>query len=162
MSTTTQRASPHSAIYYAILIVGLTVVAFVFGFGLYAMTYSLSSSQSTNIVNGMITVSADSYNYYQFSLPQGATNVHLQGSFYAAGGSGNDIEVIVLDPTGFINWRNGHTVNCYYSSGQLTTSSFDVILPSGAGNYYLVYSNTFSLFSQKNVNTQVNLNYDGN
>ena len=119
----------------------------------------LSSPHSTNIVNGMITINAGSYNYYEFTLPQGATNVQLQGNFYAAGGSGNDIDVVVMNPTSFINWKNGHTVNCYYSSGQLTTSTFNVNLPSDAGTYYLVYSNTFSLFSQKNVNTQVNLNY---
>jgi hypothetical protein len=62
-----------------------------------------------------------------------------------------------MDSINFINWENGHTANTYYNSGQLT-SSISATLPSG-GTYYLVYDNTFSVISQKNVNTQANLSY---
>jgi hypothetical protein len=118
-----------------------------------------ADTHATNIVNGLITVNAGYYEYYPFYVPSGAANVQIQGGFTASGGSGNDIVVMIMDSTSFINWRNGHQVNVYYNSGQLTTSNFDVSLPSGSGSYYLVYSNTFSLISQKNVNTQVNLSY---
>jgi hypothetical protein len=120
---------------------------------------TLPSTHTVNIVNGLITVNANSYEYYQFNVPPGATNVQVQGSFTASGGLGNDIAVLIMDSTDFINWQNGHQTSAYYSSGQLTTSNFDVSLPSGSGTYYLVYSNTFSIISQKNVNTQANLGY---
>jgi competence protein ComGC len=116
-------------------------------------------TKSVNIVNGLITVNANSYEDYQFTLPSSATNVHVSGSFTASGGSGSDIIVYIMDSTEFTNWSTGHQVSTYYNSGQLTTSSFDVALPNGAGTYYVVYDNTYSLLSQKNVNTQVNLNY---
>ncbi|MGA2308201.1 MAG: hypothetical protein ABSG57_01470 [Candidatus Bathyarchaeia archaeon] len=117
------------------------------------------STHTVNIVNDLITVNANDYEYYPFYVPSGATNVQVQGSFTASGGSGNDIEVLIMGSTDFINWQNGHQASAYYDSGQLTTSSFDVPLPSGQGTYYLVYSNTFSIISQKNVNTQANLSY---
>lgn len=120
---------------------------------------TLPSTHTVNIVNGLITVNAGNYEHYQFYVPSGATNVQVQGSFTASGGSGNDVVVLIMDSTDFINWQNGHQVSVYYDSGQLTTSSFDVSLPSGSGTYYLVYSNTFSIISQKNVNTQANLSY---
>jgi hypothetical protein len=122
---------------------------------------TLPSTHTVNIVNGLITVNANEYEYYQFYVPSGATNVRVQGSFTASGGSGNDVAVLIMDSTDFINWQNGHQASAYYSSGQLTTSSFDAPLPSGSGTYYLVYSNTFSIISQKNVNTQANLSYTG-
>lgn len=120
----------------------------------------IQSTHTVNIVNDLITVKANDYDYYQFYVPLGAANVQVQGSFTASGGSGNDIAVLIMDSTDFINWQNGKKAGTYYSSGQLTTSSFDVPLPSGLGTYYLVYSNTFSIISQ-NVNTQVILSYTG-
>jgi len=119
-------------------------------------TTTTQTTISTNVVNGVITVSAGSYQDYQVSVPSGALSAKLSGSFTASGGSGNDIIVLVLDQTSFTNWQNGHQVSAIYNSGQLTTSSFSVSLPAG-GTYYLVYSNTFSTFSSKNVNTQANL-----
>jgi type II secretory pathway pseudopilin PulG len=117
------------------------------------------STQTFNIVNSLITVNAGDYEYYQLYVPSGATNVQVQGSFTASGGFGNNIEVLIMDTTDFINWQTGHQANAYYDSGQLTTSNFDVHLPSGSATWYLVYSNTFSFNSQKNVNTQANLSY---
>jgi hypothetical protein len=119
----------------------------------------LPSTHTVSIVNGLITVNAGEYEYYQFYVPPGATNVHVRGSFTASGGSGNDIAVLIMDSTEFSNWQNGHQAGAYYDTSQLTTSSFDVPLPSGSGTYVLVYSNTFSFISQKNVNTQANLSY---
>jgi len=119
----------------------------------------LPSTQTVNIVNGLITVNPHDYESYQFNVPSGATNVQVQGSFTASGGSGNDIEVLVMDSTDFINRQNGNQASAYYDSGRLTASNFDVPLPSGLGSYYLVYSNTFSIISQKDINTQANLSY---
>jgi hypothetical protein len=119
----------------------------------------LQTTHTVNIVNGLITVNPNDYKSYQFNVSSGATNVHVQGNFTASGGSGNDVAVLIMDLTDLINWQNGNQASAYYNSSQLTTSSFNVPLPSGLGTYYLVYSNTFSITSQKNVNTQANLSY---
>jgi hypothetical protein len=138
----------------------LALVVFIIGVtAAITVIRSQPSTNVVNIVNGLATVNAQGYEYYSFYAPSGATNVHVQGSFTASGGSGNDIIVYIMDSTSFVNWENGHQVGVYYNSGQMTTAHFDVPLPSDSGSYYLVYSNKFSLFSQKNVNTQVNLIY---
>lgn len=124
-------------------------------------TTETTTGVTTNIVNGNIGVSAGQYQDYQVTVPAGAYNAQLTGSFRASGGSGNDIIVYVLDQTNFVNWQNGHQVSAEYNSGQLTTSTFSLNLPA-SGTYYLVYSNTFSTFSSKTVNTQANLAYTQN
>ena len=113
---------------------------------------------SSNVVNGLISVGAGQYEDYQITVPDGASNVQLTGNFQASGGSGNDIIVLVMDQTDFVNWQNGHQASAFYNSGQLTTATISASLP-GSGTYYLVYSNAFSTFSSKNVNTQANLAY---
>lgn len=107
-----------------------------------------------NIANGVIPVGAGNYNYYQFSVP---TQASISGDFTAFGGSGNDILVVILDETAYINWINGHSVSTYYNSGQMTTGSITVSVPKG--NYYLIYSNKFSVVSNKNVKTNVDVSY---
>lgn len=84
--------------------------------------------------------------------------MQLSGTFTASGGSGNDIIVLVMGATDYVNWENEHQASTYYDSGQITTGGFNVILPS-SGTYHLVYSNQFSIISTKNVNTQANLAY---
>jgi len=118
----------------------------------------LPSQHTENVVNGLITVGARNYNDYEFTVPSGASGVSVSGSFTASGGSGNDIEVLVMDSTDFVNWSNGHTASAYYDSGQETTGSISASLPAGA-TYYLVYSNMFSILSSKDVQTTVNLVY---
>lgn len=113
---------------------------------------------TVNIVNGLITVPAGGYESYEFTVPACASYGTVSGSFTASGGSGNDIRVYIMNQTSFINWENGHTVPVYYSSGQLTTATIRATLPGGT-TYYLVYDNTFSVFSSKNVQTTVNLYY---
>jgi hypothetical protein len=65
-----------------------------------------------------------------------------------------------MDQANFVNWQNGHQASAYYDSGQLTTGTISASLPS-SGTYDLVYSNAFSTFSSKNVQTTVNLYYLG-
>ncbi len=128
--------------------------------GTFTILRTATTPHSTNIVNGLITVPAGSYEYYQFAPPASSTGISVSGSFTASGGSGNDIVVLVMDETNFVNWRNGHQASAYYNSGQLTTGTISASLPT-SGTYYLVYSNTFSVFSSKNVQTTADLSYYG-
>jgi len=86
-------------------------------------------------------------------------NCILKGSFVASGGSRNDIIVLLLDQTNFMNWKNGHQAFAVYNSGQTTAG--DIELPiSESGNYYLVLNNTFSIISKKAVNVQLSAIYN--
>jgi hypothetical protein len=62
-----------------------------------------------------------------------------------------------MSSTNYTNWSNYHPVTPLYNSGQLTTASYTVSL--GVGTYYVVYDNSYSVISAKNVATLVNLVY---
>lgn len=113
---------------------------------------------SQSIANGQITVGARGYWRYSIRITDDMLNAHLTGSFNAAGGSGNDVEVAILDAGEWPNWENGHETSVRYSSdGKKTTGTFDVILE--LGTYILVFNNRFSLVNSKLVGLQVDLNY---
>jgi hypothetical protein len=115
--------------------------------------------QVQNLVNGMITVKAGAYYYQAFSINLATMrNVTVNGSFMASGGSGSDIIVYILDELSFTNWSTGHQVNTIYNSGQLTVANINTSI-SVSGKYYLVFDNTFSTFSSKDVTTKVDLNW---
>jgi len=111
-----------------------------------------------NIVNGIIGVQAGGYQAYPFFVPSGSTDVSVRGNFEASGGSGNDIRVFIVDSQSFINWKNRHQVSAYYSSGQLTTDTLNVSVPTGK-QMYLIFDNSFSIFTDKQVRTTIDLIY---
>lgn len=110
--------------------------------------------KTETIIDGIVTIDAGKYANYQFSIPYHAS---VTGDFAASGGSGNDIRVIILDETSYNNWINGNSVSEYYDSGQETTGKIYATLSKG--NYYLIYSNTFSTVSTKNIKTKVDITY---
>jgi hypothetical protein len=120
----------------------------------------LAKQQHTeNISDSTLAVNATGFSSFKLVVPPGASNVHLQGSFGANGGFGNDIEVYVLSEQDFINWDNGHASKTLYNSGKVTVGTLDVVLPDNAGTYYLVFSNKFSLLTRKGVRVIANLTY---
>ncbi|SMH71336.1 hypothetical protein [Candidatus Nitrosotalea okcheonensis] len=116
------------------------------------------TQHTASLVNDMVHVNAHTYTYYTFSAPSGSTNAYVSGKFTAGGGSGNDIRVFIMDDQNFINWRNGHQSNVYYNSGQETVGNINANIPSGQ-TLYLIYDNTFSVLSSKEVSTDVSLTY---
>lgn len=162
--TTPQRNSTmsHTARNVAIAIAVLLVIIIAVVVAVSLMNSNggsiIPTTHTTNIVNGLVTVNANSYEYYTFTVPSGASNIQVSGSFTASGGSGNDIKVYVFDQSDFVNWQNGHAASAYYQSGQTTTGTISATLPS-SGTYVLVYDNTFSIISQKNVNTEADFSY---
>jgi len=111
-----------------------------------------------NVVNATISVGAMDHAAYRVAVGESQKDPHIVGSFRASGGMGNDIKVFIMTETDYVNWANGHQGSTFYSSGQLTTSSFDVG-PLSPGNYRVVFDNSFSTFSRKNVSTRVDLKY---
>jgi hypothetical protein len=152
-----EKDKSHVARNNAIAVLSLIIILLVIA-GFWLGWWNRPTRYVSNLVNGLLTVNAGSYEYYSFTVPSGASDIQVSGSFTASGGSGNDIRIYILDSTSFVNWKNGHSVSTYYNSGQMTTGTITATLPSG-GTYYLVYDNTFSWFSQKNVNTWATLSY---
>jgi hypothetical protein len=106
-----------------------------------------------------IAVNANGYYFFKLEVPQGATGSHLQGTFTASGGNGNDIEAYLLSEADFENWKNGHAANTYYNSGKVTVGNISVNLPPDGTTFYLVFNNKFSLLSPKNVQVNAALTY---
>jgi len=163
-----QRRSDTGIIVVVIVaIVLVAVIGSVFLLGFYtpinigstsSSNHSVPTQRASNIVHGVITVPAGSYTSYTVDLPTGSFNVIVSGSFTASGGSGNDIQVFIMDKVNFDNWLNGHQYYAPYNSGQTTTGSINAALPGGVA-YYLVYSNRFSTVSSKSIDTNVNVSY---
>jgi hypothetical protein len=112
------------------------------------------------------TIGSGKYLYFKFTIPPQSSEVHMQGRFEASGGSGNDVEVVVVTEDAFTNWQNHHSVPTYYNSGRVTVGSVDARLPSTIGNpgepatYYLIFNNAFSVFSNKAVSADITLHYN--
>jgi hypothetical protein len=106
---------------------------------------------TVNIGQGALSVAALHFAFYTLSVPAGAHDVHVQGHFQATGGTGNDIEVFLLNDEQFTNWKNGHATPTYYNSGKTTVGDVQTALPAGVGTYYLVFNNKFSALTAKAV-----------
>ena len=111
------------------------------------------------IGTGTLTANPANYTFYPLEVPVGATNVRMQGHFSASGGAGNDVEVFLMNQDEYTNWQNRHATGTFYKSGRVTVGDVNVTLPEGAGKYYLVFNNRFSLFSQKVVAQNITLTY---
>ena len=143
------------------IVIGIDIAAviialFIFGF-VPGTHHSIIPIQHTLIiVNSMVRVEPAQYGYYTFTVPSDASNASVSGTF-AVGGSKNDIKVSILDEQNFINFKNSHQVNAYYST-QGTAGNISVNVPSNQ-TLYLVYDNTFYNISSKEITTSVSLTY---
>lgn len=111
------------------------------------------------ITNSSTTPKPLTYLSFKFAVPQFATQVSVDGHFGPSGGTGNDVEVFLFAEDSFANFQNGHQSPAHYSSLRATQGTINATLPSGAGTYYLVFSNKFSIISSKNVQVAVMLHY---
>ena len=102
------------------------------------------------ILRDKFSVGARQSRYWDFTASEG---MEVKGRFRAEGGSGNDIQCMIIDEDAFENWRNGHAVTCYYNSGKVTVANIYARLPHG--RFYLIFSNTFSVASNKVVEAEV-------
>ncbi len=110
------------------------------------------------IATGQIVVRAQGYVQYRLTIGPEMVQPTVTGSFNASGGGGNDITAVIADEANFINWINGHQARVYWNTqGRETTGNFEVRLPPGT--YYLAFNNKFSLFTEKQVFIEADLNY---
>lgn len=95
---------------------------------------------------------------YTITIAPEMRNARISGRFSATGGAGNDLQALITDEDGLLNFKNGHQAKVFYQSGKVTADSFDVRL--APGTYYLVFNNAFSVFSNKAYDADVRLDYD--
>jgi hypothetical protein len=116
------------------------------------------TTHTLTLVNSIISVPAEDWRTTQVNITYTMQNPRISGSFTASGGSGNDIKVLVMNEADYTNWSNGHSVTPRYNSGQLTTATYNVDL--AVGTYRVVYDNSFSTLTSKNVTTRVDLSWE--
>ena len=112
---------------------------------------------SHKVATGQIIVRAQGYVQYRITVSPEMREPTLTGNFTASGGFGNDITAVLADETNFVNWINGHQAQVFWGTpGRQKTGHFEVRLRPG--QYYLVFSNKFSLLTDKQVFLEVDLN----
>jgi hypothetical protein len=111
------------------------------------------------VVNSAFIVGPRTFKPFKVTLMPGMTNARLEGSFTASGAN-DDIEVTLLDEALFANWQNRSKFEAAYESGRVTSGKIAVTLPARPGTYYVVFSNRFSLISNKAVTADLQLRYD--
>jgi hypothetical protein len=95
----------------------------------------------------------------KFSVPAGASNVRVEGTFSAAGGDPKEVAVFLFTKNEFLRWQDREPATALYESGHTQQGALNVTLPSDAGTYYLVFSNYTPLSSAKVVQASVRLHY---
>lgn len=110
------------------------------------------------LISGSHIVQPQHYVTYPITIAPAMHNARLSGHFTATGGYGNDLQALITDEDGLVNFKNGHQAKVYYQSGKVTADSFDVRL--APGTYYLVFNNVFSLMSNKAYDADVKLDFD--
>ncbi|MEX2059891.1 MAG: LEA type 2 family protein, partial [Nitrosopumilaceae archaeon] len=98
------------------------------------------------IVDSVYRVEPGTYTSIYFTLQCTAT---IQGGFSARAALGDDIIVYILDENQFNLFDRGESASTYYNSGKVGYDTFDLTL--NPGTYYIVMSNTYSIFSTKTV-----------
>lgn len=115
-----------------------------------------SEPQSYQIVSQAFTLKAGEFRYYKFTIPKSSGSGLVSGNFIASGGA-DDIYVVIINETGFTNFKSGNDYKAYYTSGKVTTDDIEINLASGT--YYIVFSNAYSILTPKAVNADINVEY---
>ncbi len=146
--------------YQPAIAAGLAVLALVSS-SCYRARYQPAQApkqMAATVVEGSFTVNARTYTPFKIVVSREMTHARIEGSFTASGAN-NDIEVMLLDNTHFLNWQNRHTFTAAYESGRVTAGHIRASLPL-PGTYYVVFSNRFSLLSRKTVVADVSLHFN--
>jgi predicted nucleic acid-binding Zn ribbon protein len=118
----------------------------------------LRTTHSLPLYAGFTSVPAKQLTWKCFSIAASQEDPKVIGRFQAAGGSGNDIQMVVASEDEFTSWRTIHSGTLLYDSGKMTATGVEVPMP-GQGRYCAGFSNAFSGFSAKSVNATINLDF---
>jgi hypothetical protein len=119
----------------------------------------LDLSSTTVLAQGEFPIQGGSAIHFKFSVPSGASDVLLEGTFTATGGSSNDVAMALFSSDEFAKSQDQGTATALYESGRTHQAQLNIKLPPDAGTYYLVFSNNFLLSTPKVVRASVRLHY---
>lgn len=119
---------------------------------------AVSHHEAQRLVTGSNTVQALHIYGLRFTVAPEMKNAMVTGSFRAAGGMGNDLKALITNEAGYLNYANNHNVKAFYQSGKVTADNLNVRLDPGT--YVLIFDNSFSLFSEKTYEANIQLEYD--
>ena len=114
---------------------------------------------SAQIVSGSFVVEPRTVKQFTVAVASDMAHPRLEGSFTASGAN-NDIEVMLLEASQFQNWEKRSKFTVAYQSGRVTSDKLAIPLPAQEGTYYVVFSNRFSLISNKAVVADIVLHCD--
>ena len=117
-----------------------------------------AQAMSTVVVSGSFIVEPRNFKPFKVVVAPEMANACVEGTFTASGAN-NDIEVTVLEETQYLNWQNRHMFEAAYESGRVTAGKLKVELTDTPGTYFVVFSNRFSIVSNKSVVADVKLQY---
>jgi hypothetical protein len=148
--------------FHAFVLIGMLAVAGCYG-GSKDLDYPATSPTTYNltetVVSGAFIVEPRTFKPFKITLMPGMSNARVEGSFTASGAR-NDIEVTLLNELQYAHWQDRQRFDAAYVSGRVTSGKIAVTLPAGPGTYYMVFSNRFSIISNKAVTADVQLVYD--
>lgn len=119
----------------------------------------LTTAHVEAITDGSIAIKPHGFASFKVTVPEGAIDVGINGRFEANGRADNDVQVLLLTDSEFAVWQSGYGTSAFYDSGKVSKAEMQAILPSRAGEYYLVFSNKPSRV-KKTVHIATGLRYD--
>lgn len=109
-------------------------------------------TRSQPLVPSTFSVAARNAYSTQFNVP---SSERVSGTFRASGGSGNDIQVFIVDAENYRLVESGEPFRSFYNSGKVSTGSIDIQLPQGT--FYVVFNNKFSFLTNKAISAEISL-----
>jgi hypothetical protein len=100
------------------------------------------SSQDSELTPAEFTIGPAGLRLFKITIDEHAKYASLVGKFSAKGGAYNDIDVLVIGPDTSIRAGEGMYAKALYKSNRVSSQNLDV--PLSPGEYYLVFSNSWS------------------
>ena len=110
--------------------------------------------ESHTVVKGTFRIAALSYSDSIFVVTADMRGARLMGHFQEVGGT--PLYATVFDDLNFTNWLAGGDSQALYNSGKLVVGDIDLFIDA-PGTYHLVFVNTDSVITEKNVEAAVDL-----
>ena len=133
-------------------------VVLVFGVLIVLSFVHAQEQAEVPVVRGTFRAEAGQAPYFQFKLSTYYRDGRIVGNALASGGSGNDIRVLLLTAQQFQAWDVWPSP--LYDSGRRQSVVLSVSV-SDSGTYYILFDNTFSAVSSKNVQADIRFLHRG-
>src|SRR5213592_1625084 len=133
-------------------------VVLVFGVLIVLSFVHAQEQAEVPVVRGTFRAEAGQAPYFQFKLSTYYRDGRIVGNALASCGSGNDIRVLLLTAQQFQAWDVWPSP--LYDSGRRQSVVLSVSV-SDSGTYYILFDNTFSAVSSKNVQADIRFLHRG-